>query len=84
MAIRYLSGIDVDQNTLFVDDVNNRVGIGTASPAYPLDIVGFANSSSGFRVTDGTIDNRVSWSSGNVGFFGTVSNHPIEIGRAHV
>ena len=77
MAIRYLSGIDVDQNTLFVDDVNNRVGIGTASPAYPLDIVGFANSSSGFRVTDGTIDNRVSWSSGNVGFFGTVSNHPI-------
>jgi hypothetical protein len=32
MAIRYLSGIDVDQNTLFVDDVNNRVGIGTASP----------------------------------------------------
>ena len=54
-----------------------NVGIGTTSPAYPLDIVGFANSSSGFRVTDGTIDNRVSWSSGNVGFFGTASNHPI-------
>ena len=32
MAIRYLSGINVDSNTLFVDDANNRVGIGTASP----------------------------------------------------
>ena len=54
-----------------------NVGIGTSSPAYPLDIVGFANSTSGFRVTDGTLDNRISWSSGNVGFFGTISNHPI-------
>ena len=77
MPIRYLSGLSVDSTVLVVDAANDRVGIGTASPAYPLDIVGFANSSSGFRVTDGTIDNRVSWSSGNVGFFGTVSNHPI-------
>jgi hypothetical protein len=38
MAIRYLSGIDVDQNTLFVDDVNNRVGIGTASPNRKLTV----------------------------------------------
>ena len=56
---------------------SGNVGIGTTNPGYPLDIVGFANSSSGFRVTDGTIDNRISWSSGNVGFFGTISNHPI-------
>jgi len=56
---------------------DGKVGIGTTSPGYPLDIVGFANSNSGFRVTDGTIDNRISWSSGNVGFFGTISNHPI-------
>ena len=38
MAIRYLSGIDVDQNTLFVDDVNNRVGIGTATPNVELAV----------------------------------------------
>jgi hypothetical protein len=40
MAIRYLSGIDVDQNTLFVDDVNNRVGIGTASPSEKFSVYG--------------------------------------------
>jgi hypothetical protein len=40
MAIRYLSGINVDSNTLFVDDVNNRVGIGTASPSQKLHVVG--------------------------------------------
>jgi hypothetical protein len=38
MAIRYLSGINVDSNTLFVDDANNRVGIGTASPNSALEI----------------------------------------------
>jgi hypothetical protein len=38
MAIRYLSGINVDSNTLFVDSSNNRVGIGTASPSQLLHI----------------------------------------------
>lgn len=40
MAIRYLSGINVDNNVLFVDDANNRVGIGTGSPSYRLHISG--------------------------------------------
>lgn len=44
MAIRYLSGIDVDSNTLFVDDANNRVGIGTGNPAGKLHIRGSAAS----------------------------------------
>jgi hypothetical protein len=43
MAIRYLSGINVDSNTLFVDSANNRVGVGTASPAGILDIIGDGN-----------------------------------------
>ena len=44
MSIRYLSGIDVDANTLFVDSANNRVGIGTGSPTYTLDVVGSIRS----------------------------------------
>ena len=40
MAIRYLSGINVDSNTLFVDSTNNRVGIGTNSPNSKLEVVG--------------------------------------------
>ena len=30
----------VDLNSLYVDSVNNRVGIGTASPSYKLEVVG--------------------------------------------
>ena len=44
MSVRFLSGVNVDQNTLFVDDVNNRVGIGTASPSYRLDLNVTSNS----------------------------------------
>jgi hypothetical protein len=32
--------LTVDTNTLFVDSANNRVGIGTASPAAPVDVQG--------------------------------------------
>lgn len=32
-----------DTNTLFVDATNNRVGVGTATPAVALDVVGAAN-----------------------------------------
>jgi hypothetical protein len=69
--------IETTVGNVILGSTSGNVGIGTTTPAYKLDIVGFANSTSGFRVTDGTIDNRISWSSGNVGFFGTVSNHPI-------
>lgn len=40
MAIRYLSGVNVDTNTLFVDSTNNKVGIGTGTPSAKLDIDG--------------------------------------------
>jgi len=32
------TGLTVDTNTLYVDSSNNRVGIGTASPAYQVEI----------------------------------------------
>ena len=42
LATTTISGGDltVDTNTLFVDSINNRVGIGTISPAYKLDVYG--------------------------------------------
>jgi hypothetical protein len=58
MAIRYLSGINVDSNTLFVDDANNRVGIGTASPLLNLQI----NSLSGNNSTLAfSVNNSLTW-----------------------
>ncbi len=50
MSVRFLSGINVDSNTLFVDDANNRVGIGTASPTQALDVTGRAYISSGASI----------------------------------
>jgi hypothetical protein len=38
MSLRFLSGVNVDSNTLVVDSTNNRVGINTASPDYALDL----------------------------------------------
>jgi len=35
--------LNVDTSTLYVDAVNNRVGIGTSSPAYKLDVNGDFN-----------------------------------------
>ncbi len=43
--------LTVDTSTLKVDSANNRVGIGTASPARPLDIVGSFQSSLGWVLT---------------------------------
>jgi hypothetical protein len=34
-----------DTDTLYIDATNNRVGIGTSSPAYKLDVVGNVNGS---------------------------------------
>tara|TARA_R110000765_G_scaffold1848_1_gene4963 strand:+ start:120 stop:1268 length:1149 start_codon:yes stop_codon:yes gene_type:complete len=36
--------LTVDTNTLYVDSTNNRVGIGTTSPAYQIDIQGSSNN----------------------------------------
>ena len=70
MAIRYLSGINVDSNTLFVDDANNRVGIGTASPTSSglgsspaLLNIYRASGNAGLTLTIGSD----AWDIGNVG-----------------
>ena len=39
-AVSIPNGLNFDSNTFVIDATNNRVGIGTASPAYALSIVG--------------------------------------------
>ena len=64
MAIRYLSGINVDSNTLVVDDVNNRVGIGTASPADTLTVNGTFRSPALWT----TSSNITQWGAGSTAY----------------
>jgi hypothetical protein len=52
LASATISGdLTVDTSTLKVDSTNNRVGIGTATPARPLDIVGSFQSTLGWVLT---------------------------------
>ena len=47
--------VNVDSNTLYVNAANNRVGVGTATPGYPLSVAGVIQSTTGgIRYPDGT------------------------------
>ena len=39
------TNLSIDAGTLFLDSSNNRVGVGTTSPAQALDVVGSIKSS---------------------------------------
>ena len=45
--------VNIDSNTLYVDATNNRVGINTTSPGYPLDIQSEAGGA-GLRIRGGS------------------------------
>lgn len=45
--------LTVDTTTLVVDNSNNRVGVGTATPGVALDVVGTTRTSNGLTVTAG-------------------------------
>ena len=50
------TGLSIDLNTLFVDPVNDRVGIGTISPQFALDVRGSINSTAWVNSTAINID----------------------------
>ena len=70
------SNLAVDTNTLFVDSVGNKVGIGTDVPATKLHLQGASGEL--FRFTDGTREIYGGCDS-NEPFFGTSTNHALRI-----
>jgi hypothetical protein len=56
MSVDYLGNLTVDTNTLFVDAVNNRVGVGTATPTRALDVATSAMVNSSGVLTSGFYD----------------------------
>ncbi|MFP3593507.1 hypothetical protein [Chryseobacterium sp. SIMBA_038] len=67
------SHFSVDGTTLNVDAVNNRIGVGTATPETAVDINA---AGAGFQHTSGTVKLR-SYLGTDFASFGTVSNHPL-------
>ena len=57
MAINFLNTVAVDEKVLFVDTVNDRVGIGTQDPAVGLHLSGTGLPAS-FSITDTAITNE--------------------------
>lgn len=70
---RYVEGDD----TLYVDQTNDRVGIGTSSPSFGIELAGTGNNSS-IRVADTTNNVNVDVRANSTGaLFRTASNHPV-------
>jgi len=49
------SNLNIDSNTLYVDQTNNRVGIGTASPSQKLHVNGSAIITGNLTIGSGTV-----------------------------
>jgi hypothetical protein len=66
-----VGGLTVDTNTLYVDAANNRVGFGTLSPAYTVDIAGSFRSAGDTLIT--TANGRIA------GFTGLASGQTVHL-----
>jgi hypothetical protein len=74
-AVSIPNGLNFDSNTLVIDATNNRVGVGTASPAGTFQVVGTTDQ---IRAGDGT-STAFLGGSGSLGYTGTLTNHPFVV-----
>lgn len=76
--VEVTSNLVVDTNTLHVDTVGNRVGIGSTQPNSDLEVSGTLSISSNFDV--GTVSNlSVDVTNSRVGIGGAASSHSLEV-----
>ena len=74
------AGLTVDTNTLYVDATNDRIGVGTTSPSFQVDIQKSTGDAVYRSLAGGTIDLRLYASQTyNVGYIGLFSNHELII-----
>lgn len=48
----FTGDVTFDTDTLVVDSTNNRVGIGTSNPSYPLSVTGISSATTEFRLNN--------------------------------
>jgi hypothetical protein len=72
--------VNIDSNTLYVDASNNRVGLGTSSPADRLHVSG--SNAGGFRLTNADNSDAISvFMRGGNGIANTTDNAVLSLGQ---
>ena len=83
--LQTISGnVNFDSGTLFVDSINNRIGIGISTPAVSLDVSGSANVSLGVNSSSFTIGSSLVANTTGVYHTGTVNAASLTVGSNFV
>lgn len=75
-------GLTQDNSMLFYDNTNNRLGVGTASPASKLHVKGETEADCYIRITSADGNESVilgAMDSGAAAFFGSFTNHALNL-----
>lgn len=84
-GLQTISGnVNFDSGTLFIDSINNRIGIGISTPTTSLDISGSANISLGVNSSSFTVGSSLVANTTGVYHTGTVNADSLSIGSNFV